>query len=129
MADAPETALTEGFRLATSKIGPDVWLFSLTGDGADLAAGDLLRQFASLPRGGHAHAVVDLTGATALRSSLFRALLAGARSAREGGVSTIIVSEDSEVRRALGGAETDGSLKLERGLGAGIREALTEDAA
>jgi hypothetical protein len=113
------------FRFATHRLGNDIWVMSLSGDCGDDAGADLERQLASLPRKGSIQAVVDLTAATSVRSSLLVRLVASARTGRTDGLATTVVSDDGVVRKALGEAEREGSLRLERVLAAGIREALT----
>lgn len=116
---------TAEFRLATQRVRPDVWLVSLSGECGEAAGADLGRWLASLHVGGRpTQAVVDLSAATEIRSGLFHHLVEGARAARKEGVSVTFVTEDSSLRRALGEAEREGSLKLERALAVGIRDAL-----
>jgi hypothetical protein len=125
MSKDPTAAPPADFRLASHRVGTGVWVMSLSGDCGDLAGADLERQLAYLPRDGAAQAVVDLTAATAVRSSLVARLITSARDGRKNGIATTVVSDDGAVRQALGDAEHDGDLKLERLLAAGIRGALT----
>jgi hypothetical protein len=113
------------FRLASHQVGADVWVMSLSGDCGDSAGADLGRQLASLPRDSSTQAVVDLTTATAVRSTLLARLIQSARDGRKNGIATTVVSDDGDVRQALGDAEHEGALKLERLLASGIRGALT----
>jgi hypothetical protein len=113
------------FRLATHQVGTDVWVISLSGDCGDSAGGDLEHQLASLPYQGRSpQAVVDLSAALAVRSTLFAYVLEGARVAGKQGVLMTVVSDEASVRAALGAAQEEGALKLERVLSTGIREAL-----
>jgi anti-anti-sigma regulatory factor len=113
------------FRLASHRVGKDVWVMSLSGDCGESAGADLGRQLASLPRNGSTQAVIDLTAATAVGSLLLTSLIRSAREGRKNGVATTVVSDDGAVWQALGSAEYEGSLKLERLLASGIRGALT----
>jgi anti-anti-sigma factor len=113
------------FRFASHRVGTDIWVISLSGDCGDDAGADLERQLTSIPRNGSAKAVVDLTAATSVRSSLLVRLVASARQGRKDGLATTVVSDDRAVRKALGEAEQEGSLRLERLLASGIREALS----
>jgi hypothetical protein len=98
---------------------------SLSGDCGESAGADLERELASIPHDGSTQqAVVDLTAATAVRSSLVIRLVASAREGRKNGLATTVVSDDSATRLALGDAEQEGALKLKRLLATGIREAL-----
>jgi len=123
----PEVPIQGGapaeFRCATHRLGNDIWVMSLSGDCGDDAGADLEWQLASLPQNGRA--VVDLTAATSVRSSLLVRLVASARKGRKDGLATTVVSDDGAVRKALGEAEREGALRLERVLASGIREALT----
>jgi hypothetical protein len=110
------------FRCATHRLGNDIWVISLSGDCGDDAGADLERQLASLPKNGRS--VVDLTAATSVRASLLVRLVASARKGRKDGLATTVVSDDGVVRKALGEAEREGTLRLERVLASGIREAL-----
>jgi len=123
-ATFPNPASPADYRLATHRVGTDVWVMSLSGDCGDSAGADLGRQLASLPQNGSAQAVIDLTAATAVRASLIARLIESARAGRKNGVATTVVSEDGAVRVALGDAVQEGSLKLERLLASGIRAAL-----
>jgi hypothetical protein len=113
------------FRLAAHRVGKDVWVMSLSGDCGESAGEDLGRQLASLPRNGSTQAVVDLTAATAVHSPLLIRLIQSAREGSKTGIAMTVVSDDGAVRQALGGAEDEGSLKVERLLASGIRGALT----
>jgi hypothetical protein len=127
MPKVPIPGSAAEFRLASHRVGEDVWVMSLSGDCGDSAGADLERELAWLPRNGSgpAQAVIDLTPATAVMSSLIARLVAGAREGRKTGLATTVVSDDGAVRQALGDAEHDGTLTLERLLATGIREALT----
>jgi hypothetical protein len=125
MPKVPAPDAPAEFRLASHRVGTDVWVMSLSGDCGESAGADLERELASIPRDGSTQqAVVDLTAATAVRSSLVILLVASARAGRKNGLATTVVSDDSATRLALGDAEQEGALKLKRLLATGIREAL-----
>jgi hypothetical protein len=124
MPEDPNLVSPAEFRLATHRVGTDVWVMSLSGDCGDSAGADLGRQLASLPPNGSAQAVIDLTAATAVGATLVPRLIESARVGRKNGVETTVVSEDGDVRIALGDAVQEGALRLERLLASGIRAAL-----
>jgi hypothetical protein len=113
------------FRFASHRVGADVWVVSLAGDCGDAAGADLERELASLPREGTTQAVIDLTSATTVRRGFLAGLVRGAREGRANGVATTVVSDDSEIWQALEESERDATLKLQRLLATGIRDALT----
>lgn len=113
------------FRLASQQVGADVWVLTVSGDGGAAAGADLARQLATL-RGKPAqtHVVIDLSAAAVVRGSLCEHLIEGARRARGRGISVTVVTEESAVRKQLGGAADEGALRVKPLLAIGIRDAL-----